>query len=316
MIIVTGASGFIGSNLIHALNERGHDDIVAVDGPEPGRDAENLGGARLLDFVPQQTLFEFLDQTGEVPRIVFHQGACSNTMATDGRFMLENNYQYSRNLLNHCTARDIPFIYASSASVYGHGPIFKEELEHENPCNLYAYSKYLFDLHVRQNAEKLTNQVVGLRYFNVYGPREAHKGDMASVAYKLQQQLKRSDKVRLFEGSDGYENGEQLRDFVWVGDVVAVNLWFMEHGDISGIFNVGTGRAQTFNDVANAVIGHHGRGEIEYIPFPDQLRGQYQSYTEADIDALRSAGYDAPFRSVEEGVSLYLKWLEEQHDPS
>jgi ADP-L-glycero-D-manno-heptose 6-epimerase len=222
---------------------------------------------------------------------------------------MEANYAYSRRLLDVCLARRIPLIYASSASVYGAGPLFREDPACESPLNPYAYSKLLFDQRVRRVLPDARSQVVGLRYFNVYGPREAHKGEMASVAYKLHRELEAGDRVRLFEGSAGYAAGEQRRDFVWVGDVVALNLWFLDHPDRSGVFNAGTGRAQTFNDVARAVIAWHGRGRIEYAPFPAGLRDAYQSYTQADLSALRAVGYTAAFLSVEEGVPRYLDWL-------
>ena len=201
-------------------------------------------------------------------------------------------------------------IYASSASVYGSGTVFQESLENENPINLYAYSKFKFDQLVRKELLKKDTQIVGLRYFNVYGPREQHKGSMASVAFHLHNQLKENEEIKLFEGSDGYENGEQRRDFIHVEDVIKVNLWFLENQNVSGIFNVGTGRSQTFNEVAHSVINWNKRGKINYIPFPEKLKGAYQSYTEADISRLREAGYKETFLSVQEGVKKYLDSLE------
>jgi ADP-L-glycero-D-manno-heptose 6-epimerase len=245
---------------------------------------------------------------------VFHQGACSNTMSWDGRAMLRSNYEYSKRVLAFCQRRRIPLIYASSAAVYGRGSEFRVDPACERPLNVYGYSKLLFDRYLRRRwaARALRSQVVGLRYFNVYGPREQHKGEMASVAYKQHQQLQSGDRVQLFGAHGGYGPGEHRRDFVWVGDVVSVNLFFLEQTERSGIFNVGTGRAQSFNDLARAVIAYHGRGEIEYIPFPEALVGRYQTFTQADIGELRAAGYTAPFLSVEQGVPLYLKWLEER----
>jgi ADP-L-glycero-D-manno-heptose 6-epimerase len=201
----------------------------------------------------------------------------------------------------------VPYIYASSAAVYGGGQVFKEQPDCEAPLNVYGYSKLLFDQYVRR--QKLKTQVVGLRYFNVYGPREQHKGSMASVAFHLNNQIHETGKVRLFEGCDGYDDGEQRRDFIYVGDVVEVNLWLMQNPQVSGIYNVGTGRSQSFNDVANAVVDWHGSGEIEYIPFPQHLVGRYQSFTEADMSALRAAGYSKDFATVEQGVKAYLDWL-------
>jgi ADP-L-glycero-D-manno-heptose 6-epimerase len=223
--------------------------------------------------------------------------------------MMDNNYEYSKILFHYCQSHKIPFIYASSAAVYGADLNFKESLQYEGPLNVYGYSKFQFDQYIRRHQANLTAPVVGLRYFNVYGPHEAHKGSMASVAYHLNNQIKDSDELRLFEGCDGYGNGEQLRDFIYVGDVVDINLWFLDHPQVSGIYNTGTGRSQTFNDVANAVIGFHQRGQIRYIPFPEHLKGCYQSFTEANLDNLRAAGCDHQFKTVEQGVQLYMEWL-------
>ncbi len=311
MIVITGGAGFIGSNLVKTLNDRGRSDLVVIDDMRDGHKFRNLVDCEILDLIDKDAVLEQIE-SGAAPRpeVVFHLGACSDTMEWDGRVMLGTNYTYSKALLAFCAEHEVPLIYASSAAVYGRGPVFREERPYERPLNMYAYSKLLFDQHVRRT--QLSGQLVGLRYFNVYGPREAHKGEMASVAYKFHRQLVESDRVRLFRGSDGYAAGEHRRDFIWVGDAVRVTLWFWEHPEQSGIFNVGTGQAQTFNDVVRAVIAYHGHGEIEYIDFPDPLRGRYQSFTQADISALRKAGYDAPFLTVEEAVPLYLKWLEGQ----
>ncbi len=316
MIVVTGGAGFIGSNLVKTLNERGRTDVVVVDDMRNGHKFRNLVDCEIQDLIDKDGFLELIGggaRIPERPEAIFHLGACSDTMEWDGRFMLRTNYDYSKQLLAFSSEHKIPLIYASSASVYGMGPVFREERPYEKPLNMYAYSKLLFDQYVRRTNP--ASPVVGLRYFNVYGPREAHKGEMASIAYKLHQQLLESDRVRLFQGSDGYASGEHRRDFIWVGDVVRVTLWFWEHAQQSGIFNVGTGQAQTFNDVARAVIAYHGRGEIDYIDFPDALKGRYQSFTQADVSALRKAGYDAPFQTVEEGVPLYLKWLEGHDRP-
>ena len=311
MIVVTGAAGFIGSNLIKALTERGYRDLVAVDDLADGHKFHNLADCDIADYWDKSRLLELIEADadwGADCEAVFHQGACSDTTEWDGRYMMEINYEYSIRLYHYCTQRNIPFIYASSASVYGLGPTFVETPEHEAPLNLYAYSKCLFDRYVRRHAPT-DSQVVGLRYFNVYGPREAHKGKMSSIAWQLNEQLREGGRVQLFADTDGYGPGEQRRDFVYVDDVTNVNIWCFEHPAASGIFNVGTGASQTFNDVANAVIAWHGRGHIEYIPFPQSLAGHYQSYTQADISALRAAGYDAPFLSVEQGVRRYLDVL-------
>jgi ADP-L-glycero-D-manno-heptose 6-epimerase len=315
MLIVTGGAGFVGSNLVRALNDRGREDVMVVDSLEDGAKLLNLVDCEILDLIDASVFREWLmaDRDLDDPiDAVFHQGARTNTMEWDGRSLVQDNYDFSKLLLSYCTRREIPFIYASSASVYGKGETFVEERQYERPMNPYAYSKFLFDQLTRRVRDRFRSQVVGLRYFNVYGPREQHKGEMASVAYKLWCQLKESDQIRLFEGTNGFANGEQQRDFVWVGDCVAVNLWMLDHPEVSGIFNVGTGRAQSFNELANAVTGAMGRGQIEYVPFPDALRDSYQNFTQADISALRKAGYRAPFLTLEQAVPRYMAWLAER----
>lgn len=311
MIIVTGGAGFIGSNIVAALNAQGHDDIIVVDDLCDGTKFINIADLNIADYIDKDDFLEQVQNAAKFDNItaIFHQGACSDTTEWDGLFMLRNNYDYSKHLLKYSLANSIPFYYASSASVYGDGNVFQEDPENSNPLNLYAYSKHLFDQYVRRCLPNASSQVVGLRYFNIYGPREQHKGKMASMAYHLDRQVAETGIANLFEGIDGYEHGEQRRDFVYVADVAAVNLWFHENPQVSGIFNVGTGKCQTFNDIANAVIEYHGHGEIKYIPFPDELNGRYQSYTEADISALRAAGYSAAFRDVSAGVKEYLAWL-------
>ncbi len=314
MIIVTGGAGFIGSNIVQGLNARGVTDILVVDDLTDGRKCLNLSDAHIQDYLDKDDFLQRIQSGHDFGNVeaIFHQGACSATTEWDGKFVMRVNYEYTKALLNWTTANRVPFYYASSASVYGAGTVFKEDRGNEHPLNAYAFSKFLFDEHLRPQLDSIKSPVVGLRYFNVYGPREQHKGSMASVAYHMQQQLKGSDTVRLFEGCDGYGPGGQERDFIHVDDVVAVNLWLLEHPEVKGIYNCGTGRAQSFNDVANAVITHHQRGQIEYIPFPDHLKGRYQSYTQADMGALRQAGYDAPFLSVEQGVQRYMAWLSQR----
>jgi len=308
MIIVTGGAGFIGSNLVRALNQRGETEILVVDEFSDGARFVNLVDCEICDFQDKDAFRLDLNRQGlpQGVRAVLHQGACTDTTEWDGRLMLDQNFTVSKELLHACLESETPFIYASSASVYGAGPGFDEQPDNEHPLNVYGYSKLLFDRYVRRLTSR-PSQVVGLRYFNVYGPREAHKQTMASVVWHFTQQLRASGQVSLFEGSDGYGDGEQLRDFVYVDDVVRVVLHFLDRPQVSGIFNTGTGRAQTFNQVARAIIESHGGGSIRYIPFPKHLRGRYQSFTEADVGALRKTGYEAPFMSVEQGVAAYLE---------
>lgn len=311
MIIVTGGAGFIGSNIVQGLNARGIDDILVVDDLSDGHKCLNLNDADIADYMDKDDFLARIrgGQDFGAVEAVFHEGACSSTTEWDGRFVMNVNYDYTKALLDWCAPTRVPLIYASSASVYGMGPNFREAREFEQPLNMYAYSKFQFDCHLRRVMQKLEGQVVGLRYFNVYGPREQHKGSMASVAYHFYNQLRDTGRLRLFEGSDGYGPGEQERDFIHVDDVVAANLWLLDHPEVSGIFNLGTGRAQSFNDVAHAAIGWHGSGEIDYISFPEHLKGRYQSYTQADMTALRGAGFEHRFTPVEEGVPRYLDWL-------
>lgn len=309
MIIVTGGAGFIGSNIVKGLNARGIRDIVVVDDLTDGTKFVNLASLEIMDYIDKDEFLKCIqtrDSFAQDIQVVFHEGACSATTEWNGRFMMQNNYEYTKVLFHYCQDKGISFLYASSAATYGDGKIFKEERSYEQPLNVYGYSKFLFDQYVRRHIKDLRAQVVGFRYFNVYGPNEQHKGSMASVAFHHHQQLPKTGVVKLFEGCDGYENGEQRRDFVYVDDVVDVNLWFMDHPEKSGIYNLGTGASQTFNDVAKAVIAWHGKGKIEYIPFPDHLKGRYQSFTQADISKLREAGYKKPFKTVEEGVKAYL----------
>ncbi|MGY6027247.1 ADP-glyceromanno-heptose 6-epimerase [Phytobacter sp. AG2a] len=306
MIIVTGGAGFIGSNIVKALNDKGITDILVVDNLKDGTKFVNLVDLNIADYMDKE---DFLIQImagedfGDIDA-VFHEGACSSTTEWDGKYMMDNNYQYSKELLHYCLEREIPFLYASSAATYGgRTSNFIESREYEQPLNVYGYSKFLFDEYVRQVLPEANSPVVGFRYFNVYGPREGHKGSMASVAFHLNTQLNNGESPKLFEGSDNFK-----RDFVYVGDVAAVNLWFWENG-VSGIFNLGTGRAESFQAVADAALAFHQKGSLEYIPFPDKLKGRYQAFTQADLTNLRAAGYDKPFKTVAEGVTEYMAWL-------
>ena len=326
-IVVTGAAGFIGSNIVKALNARGETDIIAVDNLSKGDKFINLVGCEISDYMDKEDFIALIgsgDFDGEI-RAILHQGACSDTMNHDGKYMMENNYQYTLELFEFCQAEEIPFLYASSAATYGKGSIFKEERQYEGPLNVYGYSKFLFDQILRRRmAEGLTAQVAGFRYFNVYGPQEQHKGRMASVAFHNFNQYRETGKVKLFGAYDSWADGTQSRDFVSVEDVVKVNLHFLDHPEKSGIFNLGSGRAQPFNDVAVATVNacrrHEGKaaltlaelveqGILEYIDFPDALKGKYQSFTQADISKLREAGYSEPMLTVEQGVDRYVDWL-------
>jgi ADP-L-glycero-D-manno-heptose 6-epimerase len=315
VIIVTGGAGFIGSNLVRQLNAAGHDDILVVDDLRDGHKVLNLKDCRIADYLDMHEFLTRLaagqDFGGKVSAL-FHQGACTETTEWNGLLMMRTNYDYSRQVFAWATSRQVPLIYASSASVYGAGREFRVSPECEAPINVYAFSKLMFDRFVRQHMAGVRSPVVGLRYFNVYGPGEAHKGSMASVIHHFNQQLKSGDEIRLFEGSDGYGPGEQRRDFIHVDDVVRVNLWAWEQGGKSGIFNLGTGKARSFNDLARAVLAWHGRGQITYVPFPAHLQGSYQSFTEADLSGLRAAGYTAPFLDIEAGVKHYLDAVGQQ----
>jgi ADP-L-glycero-D-manno-heptose 6-epimerase len=324
--VVTGAAGFIGSKLLEALNRRGISEIIAVDSLKHGDKFRNLAKYEIADYLDQSELLESLDSlTGSV-EAVLHQGACSDTTESDGQFMMATNYSYSKQMLEWCQDEEIPFLYASSAAVYGDSQEFREERRCEKPLNLYAYSKFLFDQVVRQMLNARTAQVAGLRYFNVYGPNEEHKAfygtNMTSVAYQAYLQFKATGVVKLFVGSGGYGDGEQRRDFIHVDDVAAVNMWLLERRDVSGIFNCGTGRAQTFNDVATAVINTLrgtpastkdlvSQGLISYVPFPPKLVGKYQSFTQADMSRFRAAGLPGEFMTVEQGVAAYVAHLKQ-----
>ena len=328
-VVVTGAAGFIGSNIVRGLNQRGIDQIIAVDDLTRGDKFRNLADLAIADYVDAGAFSDRFDKGGfGAVEAVFHEGACSDTMESDGKYMMDTNYAASCRLFEACQQRGARLLYASSAAVYGDSANFSETPEHEKPLNVYGYSKLLFDQVMRKacgpNFKGLKQQVAGFRYFNVYGPREQHKGRMASVAFHQHNQFRAEGKVKLFGEYGGYAAGQQMRDFVFIDDVVAVNLWFFDHPEKSGIFNLGTGRAQPFNDVAVAVIGalHAGAGRppldaaaamalslIEYIPFPDALRGKYQCHTQADLTALRAAGCDHVFADVQTGVHRYMATL-------
>jgi len=303
MIIVTGGAGFIGSNLILGLNRLGRTDILVVDNLTNPAKHRNLNRARFADIIPKEDLFDAVGLLSDID-LIFHQGACADTTQADGQYMMKNNYDYSKRLLHVAEERGARFIYASSAAVYGSGAAgFREEFSCEDPLNVYGFSKLAFDNYVRQRIDRSTAQIVGLRYFNVYGPHEQHKGRMASVAMHLFGQLNTQARMKLFEGSADFK-----RDFVHVDDVVAVNQHFMT-SDARGIFNCGSGHARAFTDIAATLRKVHGSGEIEHIPFPDDLVGKYQRFTEADLRNLRAAGYSQDFLSLEAGVEAYYAVL-------
>jgi len=313
--VVTGGAGFIGSGVVRELNARGVEDILVVDDLTQEGKFLNLRGAAISDYMDLREFRSRIEAgTFDAPvEAVLHNGACTDTMERDGRYMLDNNFAYSKAVLHYALSRAVPLVYASSASVYGAGAESAEIAENEDPLNVYAYSKWLFDRYARRILPSAKSTVVGLRYFNVYGPRERHKGRMASMVYQLFGQLARTGKARLFEGSGGYADGEQRRDFVFAGDVAAVNVFFADGEPRRGIFNVGTGAARSFNDIVRALAARLGKGKIEYIPFPESLRGKYQSFTQADVSRLRAAGYVADFVSLEEGIARSVDaWREEQ----
>jgi ADP-L-glycero-D-manno-heptose 6-epimerase len=318
MIIVTGGAGFIGSNLVKGLNAIGRTDILVVDDLTDGTKFRNLAATKFHDYQDYEDFLKRIIADESLVKsidAIFHEGACSVTTEWNGRYMMRNNYEYTKQLLHYCERRRIPLIYASSAAVYGGNHIFNESALNEVPLNVYGYSKWAFDLYLLQQLEKIKSPVYGLRYFNVYGPHEQHKGPMASVAFHFNNQLCDTGVVKLFEGCDGYAHGEQLRDFIYVDDVVKVNLWLFEsvladYPAASGIYNVGTGQARPFNDLAKNLITLHGSGKIEYVPFPDKLKGAYQSFTQADITKLREAGYRHEFYNLEQGLKEYFAWLQ------
>ncbi len=313
MIVVTGGAGFIGSNLIKGLNAQGCSDILVVDDLTDGKKFSNFAPYKIYDYQDCQDFLSKIKQRADFAEpieAIFHEGACSATTEWNGRYMMHNNYDYSKELLHYCLDKKIPFIYASSAAVYGAREVFDDAAREQKPLNVYGYSKWQFDQYVLNLQARFTAPVVGLRYFNVFGPHEQHKRGMASVAFHLTNQLRLHNTVKLFVGSGGYGDGEQLRDFIYVDDVVKINLWFLNNAKAqSGIYNVGTGQARSFNDVARILTHLHGSGEIEYILFPEKLKEFYQSFTQADISSLRRIGYDEKFTALEEALKHYYHWI-------
>jgi ADP-L-glycero-D-manno-heptose 6-epimerase len=328
-VVVTGAAGFIGANIVKGLNARGITNIIAVDDLTQGDKYANLVDLKIADYVDANVFYDkFAAGVYGKVEAVFHEGACSDTMEQNGKFMMDNNYRVSCDLFTACQAQGTRLLYASSAATYGGSDAFVEAPANERPLNVYGYSKLLFDQRLRHvlgtKFENAKSQVVGFRYFNVYGNREQHKGRMASVAFHQFHQFKEHGHVKLFGEYGGYAAGMQQRDFVYIDDVVAVNLWFFDNPSKSGLFNLGTGRAQPFNDVAHTVVNTL-RGQsnsemlslsdmvkdqlIQYIPFPNALVGKYQCHTQADLSALRGVGCDHVFADVRAGVSSYIQLL-------
>ena len=314
MIIVTGGAGFIGSNIVKGLNDRGREDVLIVDNLTNMVKFKNIQGLKALDYIDKNDFIAAI-KNGKFDNqkidVIFHEGACSDTMEYNGKYMMENNFEYTKTLMHFALKKKIQLIYASSASTYGSGKHgFSEKPACEEALNVYAFSKLFFDNYVRRYFDNAESQIVGLRYFNVYGPQENHKGKMASMIFQMFNQWKAEGKVKLFEGIDGYGNGEQVRDFIYVKDVVKVNFFFWDHPELKGIYNCGTGHAHTFNTLAKGVLKYFGSGELEYVPFPEVLKGKYQSFTEADSSKLLAAGYDGGFTDIEEAIAEYCALLD------
>jgi ADP-L-glycero-D-manno-heptose 6-epimerase len=321
MLIVTGGAGFIGSNLVHELNAHGLTDILIVDNLANARKLENLHGARYTDYMDKGEFRHAIRENalgaGKIEAIL-HQGACSNTLEDDGVYMMDNNFRCTKEVLAFAIRNETRLVFASTAAVYGlSGPgRFTPSIENERPLNIYGFSKLVFDHYFRHQLEvgQVPITAVGLRYFNAYGPREQHKGRMASVMHHFTRQMKETGKVRLFKGTGGYGDGEQRRDFVYVRDLARLNMFFAQIGPFApgagqpakvyrGVANAGSGVSRSFNDVAKALMAVHGVVPIEYVPFPPDLEGRYQHFTEADLTGLRALGCDLPFTPLEEGVA-------------
>ncbi len=317
MILVTGGAGFIGSNLVRALNDSGESQILIVDNLASGPKETNLAGLKFTDYLDKHEFRRRLaaglfDRQGF--RAIYHQGACTSTLETDAGYLMDNNCTYAKELLHFSLRHGTPFIYASSAAVYGASSLFGECSGSERPLNLYGTSKLMLDNYVQSIIASAQSTLVGLRYFNVYGRGEAHKGPMSSVVHQFGHQALDSGVVRVFHGSGSYGSGEQRRDFVYVEDVVRVNLFFGQGPVRQGIFNVGTGRSHSFNEVAHAVIAAVRRGRVEYIDFPAALAGKYQDFTEADLCRLRAAGYLTPTAQLVDGVARTVSRLKAEND--
>jgi len=318
MYIVTGGAGFIGSNIVWALQQRGAEKIVVVDRLRDGDKWKNIAKRDLFDVVHPEDFGEFLEDHGEDIKAVFHMGAISSTTETDADKIMDNNFRLTCDLWDWCTAYRVPFIYASSAATYGSGEngfvdnVSREALATLKPLNPYGWSKHLFDRRVArmmEDSEDKPPQWAGLKFFNVYGPNEYHKGSMQSVVSHVFPVAEKGETASLFKSHHpDYEDGGQLRDFIYVGDCVDVMMWLLDNENVSGLFNCGTGQARPFKDLAAAVYAALDHDvQIEYIPMPEHLRDKYQYYTQADMTKLREAGYTAEFTSLEEGVRQYVQ---------
>tara|TARA_B100001250_G_scaffold411243_1_gene439461 strand:+ start:2798 stop:3763 length:966 start_codon:yes stop_codon:yes gene_type:complete len=313
MILLTGGAGFIGSNLLGYLNEKNRKDIIIVDNIGNTIKDANLVGLDYLDYVPKDDLWAWFtdEKIGKIESII-HLGACSNTLESNWDYLLENNLNYTKKLWKLASEHQIPFLYASSAATYGSGSHSFSD-DHANlinfkPLNLYGDSKHLFDIWALE--QSITPpRWYGLKYFNVYGPKETHKNRMASVVWHFINQLKSGKNLKLFSGSHGYGDGEQKRDFIYVDDAVKVTYYLLENEVTSGIYNIGTGKARTFNSLARAIHKIEGSGEIEYVPFPEDLKSNYQAFTEADIQKIRKSGFKSQLNPIEVGVQKYIKWI-------
>jgi ADP-L-glycero-D-manno-heptose 6-epimerase len=316
MLLVTGGAGFIGSNIVAALNDAGRADVVVCDVLGSEGKWRNLAKRQLADIVPPGELSDWLK--GRRLDAVLHLGAISETTATDGDLVIESNFRLSMRLLDWCTASSTPFIYASSAATYGDGAQgFSDDpslaaLKTLRPMNLYGWSKHLFDMAVAariERGDKLPPQCAGLKFFNVFGPNEYHKGTMMSVLARRFDDIKSGRVVQLFKSHrDGISDGDQRRDFIYVDDVVRVVMWLLATPSVGGLFNVGTGKARSFKDLMLSAYAALGTGaNIQYIDMPEQIRGSYQYFTESEVDRLHGAGYNGGFTPLEDAVGLYVK---------
>lgn len=313
MIVVTGGAGFIGSAIVWKLNTQGHNNIIIVDELGIEDKWKNLVGLKFQEFIHKDDFISMVvDDTLNFPlEAIIHMGANSSTTEKDADHLFSNNYLYTQELAKFCLTKNIRFIYASSAATYGDGALGFEDnetkLEALRPLNMYGYSKQLFDLWAKKN--DVLNKIVGIKYFNVYGPNEYHKADMRSVVHKAYEQIRDTGKVKLFKSlHPDYKDGEQMRDFIYVKDAVDMTLYFLEHPDKNGIYNVGAGKARTWNALVNALFNAVGKPvKIEYIDLPENLREKYQYFTEADLSKIKSAGYNKQTTTLEDGVNDYVK---------